>query len=117
MATFKAVYHGPTNTRGSRISVTSAHGRMVIPYDHAAHDPYDAAIKAYCAHKRIGPFDLVRGPASVDGSGTWIYVDKQNAGVSIDEPTPDPKSLRPYREPAFVLHVPTWPNDAMEGGS
>lgn len=108
MATFKAVYHGPTNTRGSRISVTSAHGRMVIPYDHSAHDPYDAAIASYCAAKRIGPYDLVRGPANVDTSGAWIYVNKDNVGVSIGEPSPDPKSLRPAREPAFVLHVSTW---------
>lgn len=42
-------YHGPTNTRGARISATDGDGnRVTVPYDHAARDPHDAAALALC---------------------------------------------------------------------
>lgn len=42
-------YHGPTNTRGSRISATDDDGnRVTVPYDHAARDPHDEAALALC---------------------------------------------------------------------
>lgn len=48
-------YHGPTNTRGSRISATDGDGnRVTVPYDHSMSlgRNHDAAALALCA--RLG---------------------------------------------------------------
>lgn len=42
-------YHGPTNTRGSRISASDGDGnRVTVPFDYAARDPHDVAALALC---------------------------------------------------------------------
>lgn len=44
-------YHGPTDTRGARVSATAAGGRLVLPYDYAgeAYDNHAAAALALAA--------------------------------------------------------------------
>lgn len=44
-------YHGPTNTRGSRISASAEAGRIFVPYDHALSlsDNHAAAAAAFAA--------------------------------------------------------------------
>jgi hypothetical protein len=48
MQTIVTKYHGPTNTRGSRISASCAAGRISLAYDHAlnADGNHDAAALA-----------------------------------------------------------------------
>ncbi len=49
-------YHGPTNTRGSRISATACGGRVVVPYDYAGEvfDNHAAAAMALAAKLNWG---------------------------------------------------------------
>jgi len=47
-------YHGPTNTRGSRISATAQAGRITIAYDHALDDTQNHAAAACALAKKFG---------------------------------------------------------------
>lgn len=49
MLTLIAKYLGPTNTRGSRITITDGDRRVTVPYDHGAVEPYEVALRAFCA--------------------------------------------------------------------
>lgn len=44
-------YHGPTNSRGSRVSATAEAGRVYVSYDDSLDtaDAHAAAVKALCA--------------------------------------------------------------------
>ena len=46
MQAIRTKYHGPTNTRGSRISAQCEAGRVYVPYDHAL--SIDGNHKAAC---------------------------------------------------------------------
>ena len=39
-------YHGPTDTRGSRITANALGRRATVPYDYAAKDPHAIAAQA-----------------------------------------------------------------------
>ncbi len=57
-------YHGPTNTRGSRVSASDEDGnRVSLPYDHALNqdEMHDAAALALCAKMKWIGHDLMRG--------------------------------------------------------
>jgi hypothetical protein len=41
-------YHGPTNSRGSRISAKADAGRITVSYDYGASDPHHVAAIALC---------------------------------------------------------------------
>lgn len=63
MKAIRTKYHGPTDTRGSRISATDEDGnRVSISYDHAKNTDgnHDAAALALCAEMGWGG-RLVRG--------------------------------------------------------
>ena len=63
-------YHGPTNTRGSRISATDSDGNRVsisYPYDR---DPHRAAAAALCAKMRWSG-TLVQGGTSNGAVFVW----------------------------------------------
>jgi len=46
-------YHGPTNTRGSRVSASDSDGnRVSVSFDHSSRDPHDLAVIALC--KKMG---------------------------------------------------------------
>ncbi|QHJ79720.1 MAG: hypothetical protein [Caudoviricetes sp.] len=49
MQTITTKYIAPTNTRGSRIKVTSAWGSKTYSYDGAASEPHKAAFDEYLA--------------------------------------------------------------------
>lgn len=87
MATFFTRYLGPTDHHGSRIKVWTSSGlTAILPYDHAADDAHDAAVKI--AARRFYPdaifAPLVRGTAP-DERGN-VYVETTNVSVAIDEP-------------------------------
>lgn len=73
-------YHGPTNTRGSRISAKCGAGRVSVPYDHALnlYDNHAAAARALLAklgwdaeeYTRSGRWHLGVGP---DGDGFAVH--------------------------------------------
>ena len=49
MKAIETTYFGPGNTRGARISATDNDGNTIFAgYDHAAHDPHEAAAVALC---------------------------------------------------------------------
>lgn len=64
-------YHGPTNTRGSRISATAAAGRIFIPYDHALsiQENHAAAARAYAT--KWGWHSRYVGGVMASGDYSW----------------------------------------------
>ncbi len=69
-------YHGPTNTRGSRISASAEGGnRISIPYPHelSGEDVYRAAAEALCK-KMNWPGKLAGG--GTEDSHVFVFVDK-----------------------------------------
>lgn len=82
-------YHGPTNTRGARISANAGMGRRCsIPYDHAAHNPHDTAALALCA-KMGWEGDLTRSGGIHSGN---VYTFRDEAGYhTVKNPTVDPR--------------------------
>ena len=67
-------YHGPTDTRGSRISATDSDGnRVSIPYPHElnSEEGHHKAAQALC--------DKMKWPGKLTGGGTkngyaWVFV-------------------------------------------
>lgn len=47
-------YHGPTNTRGARISATAHAGRIFVPYDHALNSEENHAQAALAFAQKWG---------------------------------------------------------------
>lgn len=63
MYTIRARFHGPTNHRGSRFSVTWGNARVTVPFDYAASRPSDAAIREALRSRRfIGNFHTAYPP-------------------------------------------------------
>lgn len=60
-------YHGPTNTRGSRISARAGAGRIFVPYDHALdiYENHAAAARAFADRFQWGSEWV--GGATADG--------------------------------------------------
>lgn len=66
MQAIRTKYHGPTNTKGSRITATSASGLKVtipMPYDLDEPDAHRKAAQALCA-KLHWPGELIGGALS-----------------------------------------------------
>lgn len=47
-------FHGPTNTRGSRVSASAAGRRVYVAYDHsyASYDNHGRAVEALCQDRQ-----------------------------------------------------------------
>jgi hypothetical protein len=73
-------YHGPTNSRGSRISASDEDGnRVTVSYDHASHDPHRLAAIALC--KKMGwTGTLIEGGLGNKGN---VYVWAQGEPVYV----------------------------------
>ena len=77
-------YHGPTNSRGSRITAAAEGSRVTVPYDYGAKDPHHTAALALCA-KMGWTGDLITG-GRPDGKGNvYVFVDDER----IENPTKD----------------------------
>lgn len=68
-------YHGPTNTKGARISATASAGRVYVPYDHAlnADGNHEAAATALCA-KFGWAGELACGGLEWGGDRVFVFV-------------------------------------------
>lgn len=66
-------YHGPTNTRGARITAESEAGHKIsIPYPHELHDEEKHRTAAAALCDRLGwPVENLRGGAWRNG---WVFV-------------------------------------------
>ena len=76
MMAIRTRFHGPTNTRGSRITASISDGgrteRLTVPYDHAAKDPFEDA--AYAMAAKMGwPVTLQGG--SYNGDRYWVITE------------------------------------------
>lgn len=73
-------YSGPTNTRGSRIIVRAAAGRMMVPYDDdegGAQGAHHKAVRAFC--QKFGwTGELAEGELS-DGTHVFVFVSRVEA--------------------------------------
>ena len=67
-------YHGPTNTRGSRVSASDSDGnRVSIPYDHAlnSEEAHRKAAVALCARMKWSGADTMVGGSIKNG---YVFV-------------------------------------------
>lgn len=74
MKAISTKYHGPTNTRGSRISASdSDHNRITVSFNSELDTDanHDAAAKALCVKMGWTNHPLMRGCVSSDG---YVYV-------------------------------------------
>lgn len=62
-------YHGPTNTRGARISASAQAGRIYVSYDHALGIDENHAAAALAFAKRWGWAGEWVGGGRADGRG------------------------------------------------
>lgn len=68
--------HGPTNTRGSRISAKAQAGRVSVPYDHAlsVQGNHEAAARALA--EKFGWVGKLVGGGNPEGTGeVFVFVD------------------------------------------
>lgn len=69
-------YHGPTNTRGSRISAQYAGGRIYVAYDHALSPEGNHAAAAATLAASLGWAGRMIGGGSPDGRGNvFVFAD------------------------------------------
>jgi hypothetical protein len=63
MKAIQTTFHGPTDTRGSRITATAGSNRVTLSYDHAldADENHDAAALALCEKLGWNQHHLMRG--------------------------------------------------------
>lgn len=76
-------YYGPTNYRGSRIKVTWGSEHVTMPYDHAANNAHESAVREAFARKwgrRVLSIDSVASTES--GRGTVYLVALADREVS-----------------------------------
>lgn len=88
MQTVETRYHGPTNTRGARISATSSDGvRVFVPYDHSleARDCHAEAVHAL--RKKMGWWKDPSFTMHLAGNSKHGYIwcfDKQLSDPSLE---------------------------------
>jgi hypothetical protein len=61
MISVRTRYSGPTDTRGSRITVAGPYGQRSYSYNYAAYDPHDDAVSEYVADRvgaKVTPAEL-----------------------------------------------------------
>ncbi len=69
-------YHGPTNTRGARISAQSAGGRVSVSYDHELTSGQNHAKAAATLAAKLGWSGRMVGGGSPDSTGSvFVFVD------------------------------------------
>lgn len=68
-------YHGPTNTRGARISATAQAGRIYVHYDHALEINENHTRAAEALAWKYGWTGNWYGGATPDGRGNVYVVD------------------------------------------
>ena len=77
-------YHGPTNTRGSRITATDGDGnRVSIPYPHheSDNDKHAAAVRALMEKMRWDG-QLVGG--WTPGGTAWVFLCPSSPRITVD---------------------------------
>lgn len=76
-------YHGPTNTRGSRITATDGDNRISLSMDDALnHDAnHDAAAAALCRKLKWGQCRLMRGEVRYKGEYITVYTFARECNV------------------------------------
>jgi len=81
-------YAGPTNTRGSRIIVSSEGRKRVVPLDYAAFNAHDSAVATAFG---VDAVDVSAWPHSTESNGARVYLAPFD--VRMPEPAAD---TRPY---------------------
>jgi len=77
-------YAGPTNTRGSRIIVSSEGRKRVVPFDYAAYNAHTAAVAVAF---NVDAVDVDSWPHANDGAGGYIILAPFD--VRMPEPAAD----------------------------
>jgi hypothetical protein len=77
MKAISTKYHGPTNTRGSRISATDGDTTIFVSYHDDAREPHDVAALALC--KKLGwSGTLIRGGTKTGNVYVWAQFGTYN---------------------------------------
>lgn len=66
-------YHGPTNSRGSRVSATAGPGRLYVAWDHALDVTENHAVAARMYAEKLGWLDHSDFEAGGTGDG-FVFV-------------------------------------------
>ena len=64
-------YAGPTNTRGSRIIVSSEGRKRVVPFNYAAFSAHDSAVATAFG---VDAIDVSAWPRSTESNGARVYL-------------------------------------------
>lgn len=107
MQAIRTKYHGPTDTKGSRISAQCEAGRIYVSYDHALNIECNHKVACDALIKKLGwntdhYADMVGG--EFDGAMYWVFDDKRlktiDAWVQLTRkgtPTGNPWSKPEFR--------------------
>lgn len=83
-------YHGPTDTRGSRVSARCAAGRVTVPWDHALDVPGNHAAAVAALVRKLGwnappcgPFEL----GALPGGGYVAVMACDGSRVAVEGST------------------------------
>jgi hypothetical protein len=71
MQAIRTRYHGPTNTRGTRITATCEAGSLTMPFDYSLNDEGNHAKAAQLMIKRLGWSGVFLG-GQFDGDCYWV---------------------------------------------
>jgi protein involved in temperature-dependent protein secretion len=84
MKAITTTYHGPTNTRGARISATDSDGnRVSVPYSHSGNE-HDEAAMALC--RKMGWHGrLIAGHTKQGRVYVWL-TDEPTDVLAVDNP-------------------------------
>lgn len=75
MQAIQTKYHGPTDTKGSKITARAEAGRVTVPYDHALNGQENHREAARALVAKLGWTGSYHGGALPDGSYAWTCND------------------------------------------
>jgi hypothetical protein len=93
MQAIQTKYHGPTNTRGSRLTAKCDAGRVVVSYNHSMNGQQNHRAAAIALAAKLDWDGDWQGGQLPDGSYAWTRADDW---------------------PVMLFTVPTTPTDSIE---
>ena len=88
MQAIRTRYHGPTNTRGSRISAQCEAGRIYVSYDHALNGDENRKVAARTLRDKLGWNTSYYSPmfgGEFDGDTYFVFADARDALDTMKE--------------------------------
>lgn len=77
MQAITTTYHGPTDTKGARITARAGDNRKTVSFDYGARDPHFVAVEALC-EKMNWTGTMVSGSLP-NGDRVWVWLTDDTA--------------------------------------